>query len=319
MVIAMEDSNPTPDGDDLATPPAPARPSRRLIWVLAGVAAVLVLALAAGIGLMLGQRDSGSSGPSAVEQLFAPKPESLRSAAERMNKEGDAIEAAGSSPIAQKKFVEHWAEPSCAAMINAFVEAFAGSEDDPATPSAPSRIVSVNESEDKGTVITESAGETETQHWVRLNGRWMITCEGAFGDDSSSSGDSSTPTQADVGTETTVTDQHPRLTKTPRSEPTDHQPPAPVPSTRSDVLLTVEADTPDVQIAYAPGEWQTYALTYSNAVGRYSTSINATPESSKNMYIAVRGSTSQHCRIRVDGAVIITDSGPVQAVCRTSE
>ncbi|WP_222111558.1 hypothetical protein [Gordonia sihwensis] len=306
----MKDSNPTPDGDDFPTSSMPARSSRRLIWILAGVATVLLLAISAGVGLMLGQRGSDTSAQSAVQQIFAPKPESLRSAAERMDKEGDAIEAAGSSPIAQKEFVEHWAEPSCAAMINAFVEAFAGSEDDPATPSAPSRIVSVNESGDKGTVVTESAGETETQHWVRLNGRWVITCEGAFGDESS------TPTQADDVAETTL---RTRPTATPRSEPTDHQRPVPLPSTRSEVLLTVEADTPNVQIAYAPGEWQTYALTYSNAVGRYSTSINVTPESSRSMYIAVRGSTSQHCRIRVDGTVTITDSGPEQAVCSVPE
>ncbi|WFN91665.1 hypothetical protein [Gordonia sihwensis] len=82
------------------------------------------MAISAGVGLMLGQRDSDTSAQSAVQQIFAPKPESLRSAAERMDKEGDAIEAAGSSPIAQKEFVEYWAEPSCAAMINAFVEAF---------------------------------------------------------------------------------------------------------------------------------------------------------------------------------------------------
>lgn len=201
----------------------PARSSRRLIWILAGVATVLLLAISAGVGLMLGQRGSDTSAQSAVQQIFAPKPESLRSAAERMDKEGDAIEAAGSSPIAQKKFVEYWAEPSCAAMINAFVEAFAGSEDDPATPSAPSRIISVNESGDKGTVVTESAGETETQHWVRLNGRWMITCEGAFGDESS------TPTQADDVAETAL---RTRPTATPRSESTDHQRPVPLPSPR---------------------------------------------------------------------------------------
>ncbi|MBM7368508.1 hypothetical protein JOC45_003231 [Gordonia hydrophobica] len=83
------------------------------------------------------------------------------------------------------------------------------------------------------------------------------------------------------------------------------------------MLLTVEADTSSVQIAYSPGAWQSYTLSYSNAAGRYAMSLNATPQTTQNLYIAVRGSTGHHCRIRVDGVVIVTDAGPDQAVCRS--
>lgn len=82
------------------------------------------------------------------------------------------------------------------------------------------------------------------------------------------------------------------------------------------VSYTVEADTPSVQIAYSPGQWQTYTLAYSNLAGRYSLSIQTTPERAENMYIAIRGSTSQHCRIRVAATVVVTDSGTAQAVCQ---
>lgn len=82
------------------------------------------------------------------------------------------------------------------------------------------------------------------------------------------------------------------------------------------VSYTVEADTPNVDIAYAPGEWQRYTLEYSNLAGRYALSIQATPERAENMFIAVTGSTSQHCRIRVSGQVVAVDNGTTQAVCR---
>jgi tRNA A-37 threonylcarbamoyl transferase component Bud32 len=82
------------------------------------------------------------------------------------------------------------------------------------------------------------------------------------------------------------------------------------------VSYTVEADTPNVDIAYAPGQWQRYTLEYSNLAGRYAMSIQATPERAENMFIAVTGSTSQHCRIRVSGQVVAVDNGTTQAVCR---
>jgi serine/threonine protein kinase len=82
------------------------------------------------------------------------------------------------------------------------------------------------------------------------------------------------------------------------------------------VSYTVEADTPNVEIAYAPGQWQRYTLEYSNLAGRYAMSIQATPEKAENMFIAVTGSTSQHCRIRVSGQVVAVDNGITQAVCR---
>ncbi|GAA3025641.1 hypothetical protein GCM10010528_04430 [Gordonia defluvii] len=81
------------------------------------------------------------------------------------------------------------------------------------------------------------------------------------------------------------------------------------------VTYTVEADTPDVLIAYSPGQWQRYTLSYSNLAGRYALGINTRPERAENMFIAIKGSTSQHCRIRVQGAVIAVDNSPIQAVC----
>lgn len=82
------------------------------------------------------------------------------------------------------------------------------------------------------------------------------------------------------------------------------------------VLYTVEADTPHVDVAYAPGQWQQYTLDYSNLAGRYALSIQTYPEKAENMFIAVRGSTSQHCRIRVSGQVVSADNGVTQAVCQ---
>lgn len=84
----------------------------------------------------------------------------------------------------------------------------------------------------------------------------------------------------------------------------------------ADVSYTVEADTPHVDIAYVPGQWQQYTLEYSNLYGRYALSIQTHPEEAENMYIAVRGSTSQHCRIRVSGHVVSVDNGVTQAVCQ---
>ncbi|MFT9535285.1 serine/threonine protein kinase [Mycobacteroides abscessus subsp. abscessus] len=84
----------------------------------------------------------------------------------------------------------------------------------------------------------------------------------------------------------------------------------------ANVSYTVEADTPAVQIAYAPDQWQNYTLDYSNLAGRYSLSIQTYPEKAENMFIAVRGSTSQHCRIRVSGQVVSADNGVSQAVCQ---
>jgi serine/threonine-protein kinase len=84
----------------------------------------------------------------------------------------------------------------------------------------------------------------------------------------------------------------------------------------ANVSYTVEADTPYVDIAYVPGQWQQYTLEYSNLAGRYSLSIQTYPEKAENMFIAVRGSTSQHCRIRVSGQVVSADNGVTQAVCQ---
>lgn len=84
----------------------------------------------------------------------------------------------------------------------------------------------------------------------------------------------------------------------------------------ANVSHTVEPDTPTVQIAYAPSQWQNYTLEYSNLAGRYALSIQTYPDKSENVFIAVRGSTSQHCRIRVSGQVVSVDNGVTQAVCQ---
>jgi serine/threonine-protein kinase len=112
---------------------------------------------------------------------------------------------------------------------------------------------------------------------------------------------------------TSATTTEPTLTATSTTSP-----PSPnVGGSGMHVSYTVEADTPNVEIAYAPGEWQRYTLEYSNLAGRYAMSIQATPEKAENMYIAVMGSTSQHCRIRVSGQVVAVDNGTTQAVCQT--
>lgn len=100
-------------------------------------------------------------------------------------------------------------------------------------------------------------------------------------------------------------------TETPTAPPTGK-----ISGSGANVSYTVEADTPHVDIAYAPGQWQQYTLEYSNLAGRYSLSIQTYPEKAENMFIAVRGSTSQHCRIRVSGQVVSADNGVAQAVCQ---
>ncbi len=84
------------------------------------------------------------------------------------------------------------------------------------------------------------------------------------------------------------------------------------------VSYTVESDTPNVSIAYAPGQWQDYRLEYSNLAGRYGLTLNTTPATRPtNMYIAAKGSGGLHCRIRVSGAVVAVDNAPGVVVCRS--
>ena len=40
------------------------------------------------------------------------------------------------------------------------------------------------------------------------------------------------------------------------------------------ITYTIEANTPNVSIAYAPGQWQRYELRYSNLAGRYALGLN---------------------------------------------
>lgn len=111
---------------------------------------------------------------------------------------------------------------------------------------------------------------------------------------------------------TTATESAPTVpTETPAAPPTGR-----FGGSGATVSYTVEADTPEVEIAYAPGQWQQYTLTYSNLAGQYALSIQTHPETAENMFIAVRGSASQHCRIRVSGQVVSTDNGVTQAVCQ---
>lgn len=114
-----------------------------------------------------------------------------------------------------------------------------------------------------------------------------------------------------VTTTAEITTAVPTLSVTSTAPPTGK-----VGGSGANVSYTVEADTPSVQIAYAPGQWQNYTLEYSNLAGRYALSIQTYPEKAENMFIAVRGSTSQHCRIRVSGQVVSVDNGVTQAVCQ---
>lgn len=113
-------------------------------------------------------------------------------------------------------------------------------------------------------------------------------------------------------TPATVTTTVPTATDTSTAAPTGPN----VGPNAARVSYTVEADTPTVQIAYTPGQWQDYTPEYSNLAGRYAMSLQAFPERAENMFIAVRGSTSQHCRIRVSGEVVAVDNGTTQAECR---
>lgn len=91
-----------------------------------------------------------------------------------------------------------------------------------------------------------------------------------------------------------------------------------VPASASvNVLYTIEADTPHVSIAYAPGQWQDYALAYSNLAGRYSLTVNTRPATRPAaMYIAAKGTGNLHCRIRVSGEVVVADNSLSVVVCR---
>lgn len=83
------------------------------------------------------------------------------------------------------------------------------------------------------------------------------------------------------------------------------------------VLYTVEADTPNVDVAYVPGMWQRYELKHSNVSNRYALTVNTRPATRPaEMYIAVRGSGILHCRIRVQGAVVAVDNAPRMATCK---
>jgi hypothetical protein len=83
------------------------------------------------------------------------------------------------------------------------------------------------------------------------------------------------------------------------------------------ITYTIEANTPNVSIAYAPGQWQRYELRYSNLAGRYALGLNTRPATRpKTLYIAAKGRGLIHCRIRVAGAVVAVDNSPNKVICR---
>lgn len=85
---------------------------------------------------------------------------------------------------------------------------------------------------------------------------------------------------------------------------------------RVTISYKVVSEMPNVQIAYAPGEWRSQTLSYSNMEGQFAFSTVTSPHRRPpSMYLAVRG-TSVHCRIRVAGEVVAVDNSPTEAVCR---
>lgn len=72
---------------------------------------------------------------------------------------------------------------------------------------------------------------------------------------------------------------------------------------------TVEADIPNVEIAYEEGRWERFRLSHSDAAGRYAKNVQATPREGASIYLAIRGSTSQSCRIRINATVVSTGTG----------
>lgn len=80
--------------------------------------------------------------------------------------------------------------------------------------------------------------------------------------------------------------------------------------------ITAVADSAHVEVAFSPGKWQHYTLTWSDMESEYHVSINSTPDAAETKFIAIRGASKQSCQIRVNGTVVTTDAGPSQAVCR---
>ncbi|WP_264000640.1 serine/threonine-protein kinase, partial [Mycolicibacillus trivialis] len=108
------------------------------------------------------------------------------------------------------------------------------------------------------------------------------------------------------------------VTATVTSAPAPESPaPPPVPASVN-VNFRVEAETPHVEVAYAPGEWQQYTLPLSQLYGRYALSMQTTAGNADDLYVAVRGSFEQYCLIRVSAVVVVTNSGADQAECRAS-
>lgn len=155
--------------------------------------------------------------------------------------------------------------------------------------------------------------------------RWWRRCPSAPVSSPAASTPFSTSTTSPVHSATSAatspaplstTDSSVTVTASSASVPESSAPPST--SASVDVTYRVEADTPYVEIAYAPGEWQQYTLNLSQLYGRYALSLRATARNIDDLFVAIRGSSEQYCLIRVSAVVVVTNSGADQAECRAS-
>ncbi|WP_155826994.1 hypothetical protein [Jongsikchunia kroppenstedtii] len=114
----------------------------------------------------------------------------------------EKVEALNATRLDQ---IEPYVVPACYAMIKGLSEAFGGEDD--GTPSEHETIVSVDEK--TGQVKTRDAhGEVDTQHWVKTDQGWQLSCEGMFTVDSSTDPTTSeSEVTADETTEDTTSDE----------------------------------------------------------------------------------------------------------------
>ena len=187
----MTPTSPNPSGpnpsapSDTRTDPEPPRAGRpRSTKVLIGLVVALVVALAGAVAMIVVDRTSPGDPLGAIPGIRHVFPESLKDVATRMTDEGAEVEARGQSTEDFRAWVDRYADPGCAAILTGFVDAFGDMADTTTTTSAtePTRIESVTEDGDRGTVVTRTgASAPETTHWVRIDGRWRFTCKGMFG------------------------------------------------------------------------------------------------------------------------------------------
>ncbi|MET9199032.1 hypothetical protein [Gordonia sp. NPDC003585] len=203
----MTDENPPASRSDEAPDTAPAAdtaqaearaPRSRLVWVLAAVVVVLLVALAGVVGYLVGSNSHDGDTTEAATTQALPIPAapgtkllSLRQTATRAVAESDAA-ARTRGQRAGWEAIKPYAEPACASMLDGLYAAFGSSSDD--KYEGPTAIVSVTEDGDRGTVVTKTGtDEPETMHWIRRAGVWRFTCEGIF-DQTTSESESPTTT-----------------------------------------------------------------------------------------------------------------------------